>query len=94
MAEPHESDWEALRRFRALGTDTERMEQMFMTSLSAARTSRENSGILTSLDNKVGTQNGRIGKLEVRFIQVAAVIAFLLVVIPILLAAVALLGGR
>lgn len=83
------SDWDALQKFRKL-SDVERVEQMFMTALASSRTSRENGKHLQSIDKRVGIQNGRISKLEVRWIQGAAVIAFLLVVIPILLAAVSL----
>ncbi len=83
-------DWEALRKFRQLSTDAERMEQMFLTSLSSSRTSKANGEGLRQLNEKVAIQNGRIGKLEVRWVQGAAVIAFLLVVLPILLASAAL----
>lgn len=84
------SDWEALSRFRRLGTDAERLEQMFMTSLASSRTSRQNGQDLRLVKDAVQLQNGRVGKLELRWIQGAAVIAFLLVVIPMALAAVAL----
>lgn len=95
MADSYDDgDWEALKKFRSLATDSERLEQMFMTSLSAARSSRRNSSTLIELDKKVAIQNGRISKLEIRVVQVAAVIGFILVALPILLAAVALLGGK
>ena len=87
----NESDWTALHRFRALSSDTERQEQLFMTALAGSRTSKANSSDLKELKEKVGIQNGRVSKLETRWIQGAAVIAFLLVVIPILLGAVSLL---
>lgn len=83
------SDWEALRQFRQLPTDTERQEQMFMTALGAGRLAREMSANLKEVKADVRTQNGRVSKLEARWLQSAAVIAFLVVVIPLLLTAVA-----
>ena len=95
------SDWEAMRRFKALESDGARLEQMFMTSLAASRSSRQNGRDIAAVDRKVDAMdvriNGRIVKVETesagnktKWIQVAAVIAFLLVMLPLLLAAVAL----
>ena len=85
------SDWSALHRFRALASDTERFEQMFMTSLAASRTSKQNGTDIANVQATVLKQNSRIGKLETRWIQGAAVIAFLMVVVPMIIAGASLI---
>jgi hypothetical protein len=84
------SDWSALHRFRALASDTERFEQMFMTSLAASRSSRQNSHDIADVKATVVKQNGRIGKLESKVLPIVAVLGFLALAIPIGISAVGL----
>lgn len=84
------ADFDVLQRFRALSPDL-KLEQLMMTAISASRTARSTASDIGEVRELQKTQNGRVGTLEKRQIQMLAVLGFLMVTVPVAISAAALL---